>query len=330
MTVTIRDIAEKTGFSTATVSRALSNYGYVSEEKRRIITDCAEKMQYTPNMIAKSMVKRQTKTIGIVIADIKDPFYLDIIEKIEALANAINYSVLLCNSNESASKENKNIRMMLERMADGVIIVPVAETLEESGKSRPFDDLVRNKVPFVFIDRTNSHVQTDVVMLDNYNTSFRSMGMLIERGYKNICIVYDPYTMAADRTEGVIASCRAKGYEIPSENWVCCDREAEHVYIKVRDHLLHHSCDALFALENRMTIGSLRAINELKLEINKDIYVLGFDDVKLYNQLIPQGIGVIQQPVEMLCKYAMEMLRERMDGRKTPSRTLRLEGEIRL
>lgn len=327
MVATIRDIAEKTGYSVATVSRALGNYGYVSKEKREVILECAKKMQYTPNMLARSMIKRQTKTIGIVIADIHDPFYIDIIDKIEDLSNDIGYSVLLCNSNESAEREAKNIRTLLERMVDGIIMVPVSDS--GNGRQR-FEELSNRQVPFVFIDRMSPYVETDVVMLDNFNTASRSMGLLIDKGYKNIGVVYDRHS-PKERTDGIVAACEAKGYQMTEKNWICCSREPDGVFHKLREYLAVEKCDALLTLENIMTVGTLKAINELKLELNKDIYVLGFDDIRLYNQLIPQSIGVIHQPVGMLCKYAMEMLCERINGgRQALPRVLRLEGEIRL
>ena len=208
MVATIRDIAEKTGYSVATVSRALGNYGYVSKEKREVILECAKKMQYTPNMLARSMIKRQTKTIGIVIADIHDPFYIDIIDKIEDLSNDIGYSVLLCNSNESPEREAKNIRTLLERMVDGIIMVPVSDSGNlENGRQR-FEELSHRQVPFVFIDRMSPYVETDVVMLDNFNTASRSMGLLIDRGYENIGVVYDRHS-PKERTDGIVAACDA-------------------------------------------------------------------------------------------------------------------------
>lgn len=328
MATTIRDIAKKTGYSVATVSRALSNYGYVSQEKRNVILQCAKEMHYTQNLLAQSMVKGRTKTIGILIADIHDPFYIDLVDKLESLANISGYSVLLCNSNESLEKETKNICTLLERMVDGIIMVPVSDSEESTDVGTPNDYLLHHDTPFVFIDRERAGIDTDIVMLDNFNTALKCMEALINKGYQNICVVSDKKS-PKDRMNGVRMACQKKDYPLSDSNWIFCDRETGSVCSLVKQFLLDQKCDALLTLENSLTIGSLKAINELKLEIGRDIYILGFDDIRIYNQLIPATVGVIHQPVEMLCKYAMEMLLERINSKKKiPPRIMRLEGKI--
>ena len=330
MAVTILDIAKKTGISVATVSRILGNYGYVSQEKRKIVEQCAKKLHYMPNSIARSMIKKRTNTIGLMIADIHDPFYIGIVDMIEKLADGAGYSVLLCNSNNNETKEEKNIRTLLERKIDGIVMVPVTDFPEKNTNSQRFENLRHHAVPFVFIDLTRSDVDTDVAMLDNYNTALKGMDLLIKHGYKKIGVV--SYSLGFnERINGIKTVCKKLKFKMAEENWINCNFEKENDSKILKKALSNNKFDALFTLENSLTIASLKAINELKLELNTDIYLLGFDDIRIFNKLIPENIGVIQQPVEMLCKHAFDMLMERIEGQYSgPGRTVLLEGNIQL
>ena len=330
MAVTIRDISKNTGISVATVARILGNYGSASQEKREIVEKYAKKVHYTPDTIARSMIKKRTNTIGLMINDMHDPFYIGIIDMIEKYANDAGYSVLLCNSNKSDDKESNNIRTLLERKIDGIIIIPVVNFNNEYSSSQKYENLRHNSVPFVFIDMCREDVDTDVVMLDNHNTAFKGMNLLIQQKYKKIGVVCSP-PESKERISGIKEACKKNGFVIENNFWINCDSINDDNSEIIKNALVNNKYDALFTLENSLTISSLRAINELKLEINKDIYLLGFDDIRLLNRLIPENIGVIQQPVEMLCKYAFEMLMERMNGKYSGSgRTVRLEGNIQM
>ena len=343
MAVTIRDIAKAAGVSVATVSRVVGDYGYVSKEKRELVQKHIEELRYTPNNIARSMIKKRTNTIGLIVADIHDPFYIDLLDAIEGMANDKGYSVLICNSNESPKKEVQNVNTLIERMIDGIVMVPLFENFEQynkqAGKKQkkilPYQhilDLNHHKIPFVFIDRNISDINADVIMLDNINTTFKAMSSLIEKGNSNIFIVVglDNQSSSKERIAGVKQACAKHNYELPKENWINCKNTAESAYDEVKKALDRKKCDAIFTLDNNMTIGALKAINDKKLEINKDIYLLGFDDIHLYNLLIPENIGVIHQPVQSLCKFAIDMLFEKIEKEELGGgRVVRLEGEIK-
>ena len=330
MAVTIRDIAKMTKISVATVSRILGNYGYVSQEKREIVEKCAKKLHYMPNSIARSMIKKRTNTIGLLIADIHDPFYIGIVDLVEKLADDAGYSVLLCNSNNAEAKEAKNIKTLLERKIDGIVMVPVTDFPRENASSQRFEDLRRHSVPFVFIDLTRSDVDTDVVMLDNHNTASKAMSLLIGQGYQKIGVVF--YSSGSnERVKGIKEACRKLKFTMVESDWINCELGKDNSSGIVKKAIEDNKFDALFTLENSLTIASLKAISELRLELNTDIYLLGFDDIRIFNQLIPENIGVIQQPVELLCKYALEMLIERIEGQYSGNgRTVSLEGKIQL
>lgn len=344
MTITIRDIAKAAGVSVATVSRVVGNYGYVSKEKRELILRHIKELNYTPNEIARSMIKKKTNTIGLIIADIHDPFYIDLLDSIEEFANKSGYSILFCNSNESAAKEAMNVRTLIERKVDGMLIVPVLDDVgqeaEKQGskkkKSLPYQhilDIQRHSIPFVFIDRYLTDVDSSAVMLDNINTTFKAMSKLIEHGYRDIQIVVGSGNSSSskERIQGVIKACESNAYRLPEENWIKCDFSPKHVYETVKKAISQKQGDAIFTLDNNMTIGTLKALIEAGLAVNKDVYMLGFDDIHLYNLLMPEKIGVIHQPVHSICKYAVEMLLEKIEAPNAQKpRIIRLEGEIQL
>jgi LacI family transcriptional regulator len=155
---------------------------------------------------------------------------------------------------------------------------------------------------------------------------------LIDSGFENIFVVY--YVNGTqERLEGVKKACEIRAFKMSDEDFIACDHNVENVYKQVLEALEKRKCNALFSLENTITVGSLKAISKLKLELNKDIYLLGFDDIHIYNFLVPEIVGVIHQPLTNLCRSALDILLDRIKKRTEMKRRwqiIRLEGEIKI
>jgi LacI family transcriptional regulator len=340
--VTIKDVAKLAKVSVATVSRTTGNYGYVAEETRKKITNACEALHYKPNAIARSMIKKKTNTLGLVIADIHDPFYINIIDVVEEIANQHGYSILFCNSNEDIEKENASVRVLIERQVGGIILVPVMEHYEvnrtQMGKagikvkktSSQIDDLIRNEIPFIFLDRYIKDVDADAVILNNEKIAYEATMKLVGMGYQDIVVVAN--STVDERLSGVRKAFADLGKAFPQDRVLVCDNTARDACVQVLDFLNRETKPAaLLALDNLMTLGAIKAIVEKKYAIMEDIYVMGFDDIDLYEGLTPRSISTITQPIATMGQLATEMLIAKIEGRSKGQthKIIRLEATIK-
>ena len=340
--VTIKDVAKLAKVSVATVSRTTGNYGYVAFETRKKILNACETLHYKPNAIARSMINKKTNTLGLVIADIHDPFYINIIDVVEETANQHGYSILFCNSNEDIEKENASVRVLIERQVGGIIWVPVMEHYDSSRvlstkpgvkpkkPSSQIDDLIRNEIPFIFLDRYIKDVDADAVVLNNEKIAYEAAKRLIEKGHRNIVVVAN--STVQERLSGVKKAFSDFGVAFPSNQILICDNTAQDACLRVLEYLNHNPKPmALLALDNLMTLGSIKAIVEKKYIIMEDIYVMGFDDIDLYEGLTPRSISTITQPIAAMGQLATEMLIAKIEGKAKDltHKIVRLEATIK-
>lgn len=153
--VSIRDVAEKSGVSVATVSRVLNNKGYVSEDTRKKVEQVIEELNYKPNAVARSLFKKQSKTIGFMVPDIMNPFFPELACVVEDTANALGYNVILCNSDENAEKEQRYLNVLQQNYVDGLIV---------SSNTLHAEQVHKLNIPVVSIDREiNKDIPTIVV-----------------------------------------------------------------------------------------------------------------------------------------------------------------------
>lgn len=320
MAVTIKDIARESGVSVATVSRICGNYGYASEEARGKVEKTCKKLGYTPNAIAKSMVKKQTKTIGLVVTDMHNEFYIKIIEEVEKNADACGYSIIFANSDESIQKEMKAIKTLVERQVDGILLVPVGQcapgdaTKKKDAANGHIRELIRLGIPVVFIDRYLEGVDVDAVLIENERVAHASACRLIDMGNRDICLVMPDQEISTilERKAGFLKALEDRGLEIGPERVLRCLYTSDSAFSSVTEFLARHAVDAFFALDYQMTLGVLMAIANSEGTWEKEIQVMGFDSLGNYGKLYPGKVISIIQPVAAMGKMAFELLIERI------------------
>lgn len=335
----MKDVAKKAGVSVSTVSRVVGEYGYVSESVREKIQNICDELNYKPNVIARSLIKKKTNTIGLIITDIHNPFYIKILDVVEQIANQNGYSILLCNSGESLEKERLNIETLIRRQIDGLIIVPVFEDTDEdeikesnSLRYKHILDLSDHSIPFIFIDRYIKDIKASAVMLDNTKTAFNVMEKIFKKGFQNILVVINSGSAMNERIEGINSACNKWDIKLNDDNWAECSFTAESAYTAVKSKYKNKHYDVVFALDNAMTLGVLKVMNELNLTINKDVRIIGFDEIDLFNFLMKEKIGVVSQPVQTMSKLATEILIEHIENDNTSDeqKIVRFEGSINI
>lgn len=218
--VTIKDIAREAGVSIASVSRALNGMDGISGKKRsRILRRVCERLSYTPNGLARSLVKRRTQTIGIIMPDIMSPFYSELMVKASDAAHKRGYQVLLCNSFRELRAERDYLKLLAEHQVEGILIFPIGPRSTES-----MSEFIHN-VPMVALNELTGQCGIPYVCADEEQAGRIAAEYLISRGCRNLLFVgFKPerlahrYRAASDATaNGIVKACRENGIRIPED-----------------------------------------------------------------------------------------------------------------
>ncbi|MED3575315.1 LacI family DNA-binding transcriptional regulator [Cytobacillus praedii] len=303
---TIKDVANEANVSVATVSRVLNNNGYVNEDTRKKVLKAIEKLDYKPNAVARSLFKKQSKTIALIVPDIKNPFFPEIARAIEDVLNNNDYTLILCNSDEHEDKEKKYFDVMKQKYVDGVIIV--TSTLAPNY-------IEKNNIPIVSLDRP-IHQSIPSVSVNNYEGAKEAVQYLKKIGCKKIAHVRGPVSV-------INADERYKGYlsEVCNEPWFNKDYIINGNYnvletAKATMVLLskHRDIDGIFAGNDYMALGVLKAATQMGIRIPQDLSLIGFDGIQLCELTSPE-ITTMAQPIYELGESAAKLLLDMIEGK---------------
>jgi LacI family transcriptional regulator len=309
---TIKDVARRVGVSTATVSHVINNTRYVSEGLRKKILEAIDELHYHPNAVARSLVKKKTHTIGIIISDILNPFYTAIVRGIEDVTYQSGYNVMLCNSDEDPEKEVLYIQILLERRIDGLVISSAFR-----GVVHPLLSKLK-MVPLVTIVRKVRGLASDSVFGDNLEGVYQAIRHLIQLGHRRIAIISGPQGLSSgeERFLGYQKALGDRGITADANFIKFGDFKRESGYTLTKEVLQQKEVPtALFVANNQMTIGALNAINELKIRVPKDLSLVSFDDMEWYSFLSPPLTTVEQSPY-LMGKTAGETLLQRINKKR--------------
>src|SRR5215204_598297 len=321
----LKDIARMVGVSTALVSYVLNNQkqGRISKEIAQKIRDTASMLQYRPNQIARSLKTKRTQTIGLIVADISNPFSASMARIIEDEADRHGYTVIFGSSDENPQKSEKLIETLLNRQVDGLIISPPA------GVESQIDQLKTQEIPFVLVDRYYPDIDTNWVSLDNYTVTYEAVRHLSANGCNNIgMMTYDTSLFhLLERKRGYFDGI-ANGRTDFSANLVRevhISNNQEEIELAVAD-LLSAPVDALLFLTNRLAISALKYINALLLKVPEDLALVGFDETESFD-FFYSPLTYIKQPLQSMGESAVNIL---LNGIKTKKRSehVVLSGEL--
>ncbi|ACZ43203.1 transcriptional regulator, LacI family [Thermobaculum terrenum ATCC BAA-798] len=330
--VKISDVAKKAGVSTATVSRVLSGKTTVDPILRDRVLKAVEETGYKPDRVARSLRKRQSSIIGLIISDIQNPFFISLVRAVEDVAQKHGYIVMLGNADEDERKEREYIQVMISERVAGVIVSPSREYND------PCEDLVRAKIPLVLVDRRVPGLDVDTIVVNNTWAAQQLVMHLIEHGHSRIGAVLGTSIVATgrERREGYVQALLQYGFPIipnlikvgpppPSG----ANREDTGYRLTMELLNAKERPTALFTGTNLLTIGALRAIQEKGLSIPEDIALVGFDDIDWMPVYNP-SITVAAQPTYHIGRIAAEMLIARIQGDESPAQEIVLQPEIKI
>lgn len=323
---TIIDIAKKLEISPSTVSRALSDHPDIKIETREKVKKIAKELRYTPNPIARSLKSSQTKTIGVVVPEIKHDFFSSAISGIEEVAYQSGYTIIVCQSNESYEREVINTNALMYHRVAGVVVSISQQT--KNGKH--FKELLRRRIPLVFFDRVCDDVKASKVVIDDYKSALHAVTFLIEKGYKKIAHFAGPKElgMCKNRWKGYVDALK-QVHRTPCNGFVRYGGLHEQDGYNAMDVLLSEKTlpDAIFAVNDPVAIGAYQRIKEAKLKIPDDIALIGFSNNKITSLVDPQ-ITTIDQPSFEMGKMAAEILIQTIEDKLTEPKTLVLDTTL--
>ncbi|GGE26018.1 LacI family transcriptional regulator [Marinithermofilum abyssi] len=312
--VTIKDVAKKADVSVATVSRVINGLGGVRPATEERIRKAVEELNYLPNVIARSMVMKRTETIGVIVPDIANPFFPEVIKGIEEQARDSGYTLFLANTDESVEKERQLLHALRERRVDGLIVTTADE------QHSPLMDLELGGLPVVLVDRHIQDSPYDSVVIDNVDGAYTAIKHLVTTGHTKIGLIAGPdhVTPGRERTEGYVQALR--DFEIPARDQYMKegDFKEESGYQLGKELLsLSDPPTAIFSANNLMTLGLLTCIRDQGRELGKDIVVVGFDDLDIATFVDPP-LTVVSRPMRQMGEIAADMLVERIQGKTFP------------
>lgn len=306
--VSMKDIAQKLGVSTALVSYVLNNQleDRINKETAEKIRQLAVALNYQPNHIAKSLKNNKTNTIGLIVADISNPFSANIARIIEDEAKKSKYTVIFGSADESYKKSEDLINVLLSRQVDGFIIAP-AENSEKQLLS-----LKKQGIPFVLIDRYFPDLEVDRITLNNYKAAYDAVAHLISNGYRKIGMVNFKTGLfhLQERVRGYQDALKQFKVEDLDGNFRTVDERAIKTEVKLCiDELLNKSdaIDALFFGSNTLAIEGLAYLQSLKVKVPDELAIVCFDEDNAYN-LFNCPLSYVKQPLQEIGKTSVEML----------------------
>ncbi len=321
---TIREVAESAGVSYATVSHVINNTRLVSPETRERVVAAMDALHYRPNALARSLRQGKTNTIGLVLPDSANPFFAEISRSIEDAAFKKGYSVFLCNTELDTQRELFYVDVLSKKQVDGIIFVAAGDQADS------VDFLLRRSMPLVMVDRNVPTVEADAVLTDNQLGGFLATQHLLELGHTRIACIAGPssITPSAERIIGYRQALEQAGISYDENLIVRGDYHAQSG-MDITHSLLTMTPrpTAIFALNDLMAIGALRAATEAGYLIPDDIAIVGYDDLEIARFTNPP-LTTIAQPKKEIGRQAVHLLVDRMSEKSRPPSRLVLPPEL--
>ncbi|WML33788.1 LacI family DNA-binding transcriptional regulator [Clostridium sp. OS1-26] len=316
MSATINDIAGKAGVSLTTVSRVLNNSGYVKKETKIRVLKAIEELNYTPSAIARSLSKSKTNTIGVLIPEINNQFYGEVIKGISQVADECDLNIILCNTDENIQKELKALKLLKEQRIRGIIIAPTS--VEDELNSEYLKTIEQLGIPVVLLDGHVKYSDFSGVFVDNIKGAFDSTEALIKAGHKKIAIITGRMNSdaAQNRLIGYKKALNVNNIDIDDRYILFGDYGQESAYICTKKIIeMEDRPTAIFVSSNKMTVGCVKALRSHKLKIPEDIAIVGFDKVDVLNSL-GMNISFVDGPTTELGIASMKILVENLKNKQ--------------
>ena len=308
--ITIKDVALAANVSIATVSRILNGKDGVSLALTERVQSTVKKMKYQLNDVARSLKIKESRSIGLIIPDIENPFFPALVRGVQDAAQMHNYAVILCNTDGRAEEENKYLQLLFSKRVDGMVFT---ESLENKKNTAL---LASSGIPVVLLDRRVEGMFASAVVTDNRLGAFMATEHLIQLGKKEIAFLNGSLKLSsgAERLSGYRDALDKYGLEY-NHRLVLNGAFTYDSGYEATVSLLHsgQKFDAIFASNDMIAIGAIECLNKHNIQVPEEVGVVGFDDIRMAAWYKP-SLTTIRQPVYEMGRQAVHMLVEQMSG----------------
>jgi len=322
----IYDVARESKVSVFTVSAVVNQKSHVGKKLRDRVEEAIRKLNYRPNLIARSLAKQRTLTIGMIVPDIANPFFPMVVRGAEDAARRHGYNLLLCNSDDSLDQEEKQIELLLSKRVDGILLTKAA------GNFRPaLRQMIKEvDIPFVLVMRTYSKLTKDAVISDDYQGAYDAVCHLARAGCRQIGLISGPLKVsnAQARWRGFRDALESQGLPCEKELVIEGDYRIDSGF-RAGNILLSHRPDGIYVANHLMTIGLLRAAEEMGLSCPQDFRLVSFDDYPWLGVFHPK-LTTVELPKHQVGSEAAELLIERIAGSSGKAVVRKLQPELRI
>ncbi|MGB5822940.1 MAG: LacI family DNA-binding transcriptional regulator [Proteocatella sp.] len=327
MKITINDIAKMAGVSKGTVSRVINNKAEgVGDEVRQRVKNIIDEVGYKPNQLARSIVTSKSKTIGLIIPDITNPFFPKLVRGIEDYAFSKDYTVFLCNSDENIKKEEYYLCNFIEKRVDGIILAPSRKS------STKLNQLLKDyDRPVAVVDRRVEGLTCDIfVSSDNFKGAYIGVSHLISQGYRRIAFFGGDKDLSntKQRYEGYLTALSENDIKVDPDI-VVYGRYTLHSGEALMEECLEKKTefDAIFAACDLIAIGAIRVLKENAIKVPADIAVMGYDNIYI-SEFIEPPLTTVEQKIYEIASKVTQMLIAKIEGEKIEETEILIEPRL--
>lgn len=305
MAASIKDVAREAGVSIATVSRVLNDIDVVNEETKKKVVDAIKKLGYRPNIVARSLKTQRTRTVGILIPDISNQFYPEIVRGAEDVANIYDYNVMLCNSDFDLEKEKEYLRVLKEKMVDGVLYM--SSSLEDD----TLELINELNLKTVLVETDDKRGNLPSVTIDNIKATYETTQHLLNKGIKEVAFIGvsgEDNNAWRKRFTGYKQALQENGMEVKEELTYFDNLKVKTGYEGVLSMLEKGAKpEAIVCASDEIAMGAINALRSKGLNVPEDVSVTGFNDIDLAQAFYPR-LTTVSQPMYDMGSIAMRML----------------------
>jgi len=317
--ITLKIVAERAGVSVNTASRAINNKPDINEKTKKRILKVAQELGYVRNDTAVALRTKKTGTIGVVIADNRNPFYAEVLNGMEEAAREKNYHIILANTQRDYKKEEEAINLLLAKRVDGLLITPVQD------KDDDIKNLIDSNIPFVVVGRDFENIELDAIYNNEVKGGFLATEYLIKKGHKRVALIngFLYKSPARGRLEGYKKALKQYGIPLDDDLLSVGDIDVKDGYKRTKQLLEKElNFTAIFAYNDMMAFGVMQAIKEKDLRIPEDIGLVGYDDIPFCSLMNPALTTIILKKQELGTESVKLLLSRINDRHKKPKKVI--------
>lgn len=304
MAASIKDVAKEAGVSIATVSRVLNNIDVVNYDTKQKVLEAIKKLDYTPNVVARSLKTQKTSTLGIIIPDISSQFYPEVVRGAEDVANIYNYNVILCNTDLDKQKEIEYLRVLKEKMVDGILY------MSSSIEPEIFKYIQHINVPIVLVENVDKDDTFPSVTINNLDAAYEAVKYLIKKGNKKIGYIGHKdleNNATAKRFLGYKKALEESNIKLNEKITYFGGLKVEDGYKGALEIIKHGDIDAIFCSSDECAMGAINALREKNINVPNDVDIMGFNDIYEASVFYPK-LTTVSIPMYDMGSVGMRML----------------------